>query len=142
MGMLDCSIEEVLCILMTNEHTLDAACLRDKGVPISTFLARYRGIGNMSLRRKQMKVAMEDGNVTMLRWLGIQRLGQSPKVTLLHKLPPGSGGALPPADQPKPEQSDGFEIDGLTDMDGIPDKAPEGIQEAVVIEAEGRTIAD
>lgn len=130
MAMLDCSIQEVTCILMCSDDTLDDACKRDKGVPIKTFLARYRAIGDMSLRRKQMKVALEDGNVTMLRWLGIQRLGQSPKVVVMHKVPPAAGGDLPPPD--KPQEPEGFEIDGLTDMEHDPNTIP----------AEGRTVED
>ena len=42
------------------------------------FYAKYRGEGLVSLRRKQLEVALE-GNPTLLIWLGKQFLEQSDK---------------------------------------------------------------
>lgn len=41
-----------------------------------------RAKGRITLRRKQVEIATE-GNSTMLRWLGVQYLGQSQKVRLV-----------------------------------------------------------
>ena len=47
----------------------------------SEFLTKGRSKGKIRLRQLQHKCA-EDGNVTMLIWLGKQRLGQSDKTEL------------------------------------------------------------
>ena len=47
----------------------------------SSFITKGRSKGKIRLRQLQHKAA-EDGNVTMLIWLGKQRLGQSEKTEL------------------------------------------------------------
>jgi len=42
----------------------------------SAEIAKGRSEGNISLRRKQWQVAVEQGNPVMLIWLGKQMLGQ------------------------------------------------------------------
>lgn len=50
-----------------------------------------RAKGHESLRRAQWRAAVEEGNVTMLIWLGKQYLGQSDKVAAM-ALPVGPAG--------------------------------------------------
>lgn len=132
MAAIQCTTAEICRCVGRAESTLNDACKAEKGTTLADYLDQFRGLGQMSLRRKQWTTAMK-GNVTMQRWLGIQYLGQSPKVVMLHKVPGAPGGDLPPPE--KPADPDGFQIDGLTDMDGQADQ-PE------VIEAEGRTLED
>lgn len=139
MAAIQCTTAEICRVLGRGETTLNDACKAEKGMTLGEYLEQFRGLGQMSLRRKQWTTAMK-GNVTMQRWLGIQYLGQSPKVVMLHKVPGATGGDLPAPE--KKADPDGFQIDGLTDMDEVPDKVAEGIQEANVIVAEGRTVED
>lgn len=44
---------------------------------------RGRAAGKRAIRLKQFKVAVEDGDVSMLRWLGQNLLGQSNKHTMM-----------------------------------------------------------
>lgn len=105
--------EEVAMIVGCSARHLHVAAVKDHGCSLKEFMGRFKGMGIMSLRRRQFQLAME-GNSTMLRWLGIQHLGQSPKVTLLHKVPTT---AEQTPSEPQNPDPDGFEIDGLTDMD-------------------------
>lgn len=101
-------------IVGCSAKTLHSHCKTDHGCTLKEYMGRFKGLGVMSLRRKQMQMALE-GNVTMLRWLGIQHLRQSPHVVLLHKVPTGSENQ---PDQPATDDPEGFEIDGFNDMDG------------------------
>lgn len=74
-----CSIcatqEEIAHWFDMTVDTLNARCRENYG---ETFLGVYKKFadeGKMSLRRKQMQIAM-DGNVTMCIWLGKNMLGQ------------------------------------------------------------------
>jgi len=58
------------------QDTLYIRCKEDKGVDFSVYLAEKRQKGNSLLLGKQYQVAMS-GNVSMLIWLGKQRLEQS-----------------------------------------------------------------
>lgn len=51
------------------------AVKREKGMPFAKYYAQKEGKGKISLRRKQMQVALS-GDRVMLIWLGKQRLGQ------------------------------------------------------------------
>jgi len=51
---------------------------------------RTRKRSDLSIRRKQAELAM-DGNVTMLIWLGKQRLGQRDRFDTEHSTPDGGG---------------------------------------------------
>jgi hypothetical protein len=67
LAMRECTLAEMAAILGCSERTLSDK-YRDQ-------ILKGRMEGNISLRRKQYDMAM-DGNVTMLIWLGKNRLGQ------------------------------------------------------------------
>jgi len=71
-----CTVEEMAEFLGVNKKTLERRFLKviDKG----------RLLRNVSLRRKQMELAMK-GDKTMLIWLGKNLLGQSDKTQLTGK---------------------------------------------------------
>jgi hypothetical protein len=75
---IDCTGEEIAAFIDCDYDTLQTACKRINKIPISEYIKIKRGAGNVSLRRRQFKTAME-GNTTMLIWLGKQRLGQTDK---------------------------------------------------------------
>lgn len=130
MAMVQCSTTEIIMILGISSQTLYDAAIREKGVPLGEYLDKFREVGKLALRRKQHEVALK-GNVTMLRWLGIQHLEQSPEVVVMHKAP----GSASPTDEtapPQPEAPSGFKIRGLPEPQADPN----------VIDAEGRTVED
>lgn len=135
MGIYQCSVTEVIDILGLAPNTIYDACQRVHSMSLATFLDIYRAHGRASLRRKQFKVAMT-GNVTMLRWLGIQYLDQSPEVVMLHRSP-GTGEQVQDQPQAAPSPS-GFSIAGLP----APQPQPEPAQpsEAAAIPTTGRTV--
>ena len=65
-----------------NKHTLYRRCEKEHNSDFANYANKKRQKGNALLNYKQFQVAME-GNVSMLIWLGKQRLGQQnePKVT-------------------------------------------------------------
>ncbi len=67
--------EEIAHWFDMSEDTLNRRCQENYGVTFSEVYKKYSDEGKMSLRRKQIQVAM-DGNPTMLIWLGKQLLGQ------------------------------------------------------------------
>ncbi|MDF1581576.1 MAG: hypothetical protein P1P74_12500, partial [Desulfuromonadales bacterium] len=71
-----CTGEEIADVLDVNYDTLVNACKRDKNASFSEYMAKKRSSGKMSLRRKQFTTAVNDGQPTMLIWLGKQYLGQ------------------------------------------------------------------
>lgn len=82
---IQCTQDEIIDILGTTIDTLADACKRELGVDFSTFYSQKRAGGKRSLRRKQWQTAVEDGNPTLLIWLGKQYLGQSEKQELTGK---------------------------------------------------------
>jgi hypothetical protein len=76
---IQCTGEEIASVLDIDYDTLNAAIKRDKGIGFSDYFKRKRGSGKASLRRRQWKAAIEEGNTTMLIWLGKQYLGQVDK---------------------------------------------------------------
>ena len=75
LGAIHCTVEEIANILNLNKRTLE----RD-----SEFCRIYKKAidnGKMCLRRYQWK-AVEEGNTTMLVWLGKQYLGQKDKTEM------------------------------------------------------------
>ena len=55
--------------------TLSARCKENYGETFSEVYKKFSSEGKMSIRRKQIEVAMS-GNVSMLIWVGKQTLGQ------------------------------------------------------------------
>jgi hypothetical protein len=82
---IQCTGEEIAAVLDIDYDTLNAALKRDKGVGFSDYFSQKRNVGKKSLRRRQWQAAIDDGNTTMLIWLGKQFLGQSDKQELTGK---------------------------------------------------------
>jgi len=73
-----CTGEEIASVLDVDYDTLNSRILEKFGVPFSEYIKRYNQTGKASLRRMQYKSAQE-GNSTMLIWLGKQYLNQKDK---------------------------------------------------------------
>jgi hypothetical protein len=80
MCKIQCTHEEIASILGTTKDTLYDACKRDLKVDFSTYYRQKADGGKKCLRRRQWSEAVDDGNVTMMIWLGKQHLGQSDKL--------------------------------------------------------------
>lgn len=76
---IQCTGEECASILNVDYETLNTALKRDKNGGFVEYFKRKSAAGKVSLRRKQYKSAVEDGNTTMMIWLGKQYLEQSDK---------------------------------------------------------------
>ncbi|HEV8036732.1 hypothetical protein [Yoonia sp.] len=86
---IQCTRDEICDILNMSDDTLNRR-LKERGE--KNFAALYKkhsGEGKASLRRAQWKAA-QDGNPTMLVWLGKQMLGQRDKKDLDHTSSDGS----------------------------------------------------
>jgi len=90
---IQCTRDEICDILNMSETTLNRR-IKEQGIEgVDNFEALYKkhqGEGKASLRRAQWKAA-QDGNPTMLVWLGKQMLGQKDK----QELSGPDGGANP-----------------------------------------------
>jgi hypothetical protein len=90
---IQCTRDEICDILNMSDTTLNRR-IKEQGIEgVDNFEALYKkhqGEGKASLRRAQWKVA-QDGNPTMLVWLGKQMLGQKDK----QELSGPDGGAIP-----------------------------------------------
>jgi len=74
-----CTLQEIAAWFNCSVDGIEKKCKKEKGMKFSDYYKEKRKIGLISLRRKQMQVALA-GNVTMLIFLGKQYLGQSDKV--------------------------------------------------------------
>lgn len=74
---LQCTHEEICSWFDISPKTLEAFCKRTYGTTFSKVFAQKRGIGKISLRRAQFKLA--ENNANMAIWLGKQYLDQSDK---------------------------------------------------------------
>lgn len=90
---IQCTRDEICGILGMSETTLNRR-IKEQGIEgVDNFEALYKkhqDEGKASLRRSQWKAA-QDGNPTMLVWLGKQVLGQKDK----QELSGPDGGAIP-----------------------------------------------
>lgn len=75
---LHCTQEEIASILNISVDTLNNKCKSIFKMSFSDYISQKKRSGNISLRRKQMEVALS-GDKTMLIWLGKQYLGQVDK---------------------------------------------------------------
>ena len=82
---IQCTGEEIASVLEIDYDTLNNRIKQDKGKGFSDYFNIKRAKGKISLRRRQWKSAVEEGNVTMMIWLGKQYLGQSDKQELTGK---------------------------------------------------------
>ena len=76
---LHCTKQEICDWFELTDKTLEKWCKRTYGKGFSEIYREKRSNGNLSLRRKQMEVALA-GNVSMLIFLGKNYLGQTDKV--------------------------------------------------------------
>lgn len=77
---IHCTQEEIAQFCKTTIETVQADCLREQGIPFSEFYQQKKGLGKISLRRRQYKSAVNEGDRTMMIWLGKQMLGQAEKI--------------------------------------------------------------
>lgn len=71
---LQCTLPEMSAFLSCSEDTIERWCKREYGESFAEVFRIKRGIGNVSLRRAQFRMA--ESNPTMAIWLGKQYLGQ------------------------------------------------------------------
>lgn len=71
---LQCTREEICGFFEVSEKTLDSWCKRTYKKSFSLVFKEKRGIGKISLRRNQLRLA--EKNASMAIWLGKQYLGQ------------------------------------------------------------------
>ena len=76
---IQCTGEEISSVLNINYDTLNRACKRVHGVSFTDYYKQKSQSGKVALRRAQFRLAVEDGNPTMMIWLGKQHLGQRDK---------------------------------------------------------------
>ena len=75
---MQCTAEEISAFFEISIDTFLRLCKRKFNCTSAEYIKNYSAGGRMSLRRKQMELALA-GDRTMLVWLGKQYLGQSDK---------------------------------------------------------------
>ena len=80
---IQCTGEEIASVLKVDYDTLNARIKESTGSGFSDYIKVKSKGGKASLRRMQWKGAQE-GNATMLVWLGKQYLGQNDKQEIEH----------------------------------------------------------
>jgi predicted nucleic acid binding AN1-type Zn finger protein len=86
MCKIQCTGEEIAGVLNIDYDTLNAGCKRERSMGFSDYFAQKAMGGKSSLRRAQFKAATEDGNSTMLIWLGKNMLNQTDKQEIDHNV--------------------------------------------------------
>ena len=71
---LQCTLEEFCGWFNVTDKTLDSWCKRTYGKSFSEVFREKRGLGKISLRRSQWRLAEKNANMAI--WLGKQYLGQ------------------------------------------------------------------
>ena len=74
---IQCTLVEIAGFFNCTEDTIENWCKREYKMGFSDIFAIKRGIGKISLRRSQFRMA--ETNPTMAIWLGKQYLGQAEK---------------------------------------------------------------
>lgn len=75
---LQCTLEEICGWFDITDKTLDSWCKRTYGKSFSEVFREKRGLGKISLRRSQWRLAEKNANMAI--WLGKQYLGQRDQV--------------------------------------------------------------
>lgn len=75
---LQCTLEEICGWFDVTDKTLDGWCKRTYHASFSEVFKQKRGLGKISLRRSQWRLA--EKSATMAIWLGKQYLGQRDQV--------------------------------------------------------------
>jgi hypothetical protein len=89
MVRIQCTAEECAGVFECSVDTLDRRLKEEGYGGFADFYKKHSDEGKASLRRAQWKAA-QDGNPTMLVWLGKQMLGQRDKHDLDHTSSDGS----------------------------------------------------
>ena len=76
---IQCTGEECAALLGMDYDCLNRTLRLDGNVGFTDYYAKKSASGKASLRRRQYQAAVEDGNATMMIWLGKQWLGQKDK---------------------------------------------------------------
>lgn len=71
---LQCTEEEICGFLDVTDKTLERWCQREYKAHFSEVFRQKRGVGKVSLRRSQWRLAEKNANMAI--WLGKQYLGQ------------------------------------------------------------------
>ena len=71
---LQCTKSEIASFFDCSEDTIERWCQREYKVNFAVIFAQKRGLGKISLRRSQFRMA--ETNPSMAIWLGKQYLGQ------------------------------------------------------------------
>lgn len=79
MVRIQCTAEECAGVFEVSVDTIDRRLKEEGYAGFADFYKKFSGEGKASLRRAQWKAA-QDGNPTMLVWLGKQMLGQTDKM--------------------------------------------------------------
>lgn len=77
---LQCTKEEIAGWFNVSDDTIERWCKREYKENFAVVFAQKRQAGKISVRRAQWHQAVDNGNVTMLIWLGKQMLCQTDKV--------------------------------------------------------------
>lgn len=77
---MQCTLEECAMFFECDQKTLEKRVVEHYGIKFSELSAKKREYGKISIRRRQWKKGVVDGNVTMLIWLGKQYCGQKDKI--------------------------------------------------------------
>lgn len=75
---IHCTKEEIASVFECSDDTINNWCKSTYGDTFSAIYKRYQGVGKMSLRRLQFKLA--EKSASMAIFLGKQYLGQTDKV--------------------------------------------------------------
>lgn len=79
---IQCNKKELCAVLDVSDKTLDAFARREYGKNFSEVWEEKRGIGKISLRRAQFRLAEKNANMAI--WLGKQYLDQKDKQEIDH----------------------------------------------------------
>lgn len=71
---IQCTLNEIAGFFNCSTDTIERWCEREYGESFADIYGKKRGIGKISLRRSQFRMA--ETNATMAIWLGKQYLGQ------------------------------------------------------------------
>jgi hypothetical protein len=85
-----CTLREIASAFDCSEDTIERAVKRTYKVNFAEYFSLKRCRGFISLRRKQMELALS-GDKTMLIWLGKQYLGQAEKQITEHAVTEETG---------------------------------------------------
>lgn len=80
---LQCTLKEIAACMRMHEETVEVKIKAAHGCTFAEYFRRHRGQGFVSLRRAQLKSAL-NGNTSMQQWLGKQWLGQTEHGSPVH----------------------------------------------------------